>query len=176
MSRPLGRSSAHRMNGRFEVSMKTATLRMDNGKFVVVDPREGRGIVGTWAAKDAKDATDAYEQINAELMAEHIAATVAAETTAKGTGRIEILSTDGKPVLGVPTVRATDAIVVTSKKGVTTTEMDLAKITGYVIVSRDRLGAVSKAYTNAEAVDFGRAIPVSRQALETLRGWFTQSA
>ena len=151
--------------------MKTATLRMDSGKFVVIDPREGKGVVGTFAQKDASEAFALQEKINSEILAE-----VESASGGKGTGRIEILSTDGKPVLGVPTVRATDAIVVTSKKGVTTTEMDLAKITGYVIVSRDRLGAVSKAYTNAEAVDFGRAIPVSRQALETLRGWFTQSA
>ena len=147
--------------------MKLCKLQNDGGKWKVTDPREGKGVT---TCKSAEEAIALHDALNAEIVA------AASEEAAASTvpSRIEILSKDGRPVLGVPTTRATDAVVMTKKDQKTITEMDLASITGYVIVSRDHRGRVAKAFTNEEATDFGRAIPVSIGALETLRSWFNQ--
>ena len=144
--------------------MKLATMQFKNGKVSLIDPREGKAVE-TFDAKELERATDRLNEVNAEI--------IAANAPAPSAGRIEILSKDGKPVLGIPTTQATSAEVMKSKKG-PITEADLADITGYVIVSRDRKGNVNTAFTNDEATDFGRCIPVTVQALETLRGWFVQ--
>lgn len=98
--------------------------------------------------------------------------------------RVEILSLDGKPVDGIPTVQATDEVVYTTKpteknklkEPKHTTERDMTAVTGYVLVSRDRNGKIRQGWTNADAADFGRPIPLTLAGLAAVRALLSTTA
>ena len=126
-----------------------STLRQDGGKFVVIDPREGKGVVGKYDAKDVLKAVDHRDAINREISA----------AAAAGTGpRIEILSLTGDPINGIATTKATSAVVYVQRPSKTnkltadkeTTEIDLCQFTGYVLVSRKHDGTVRSDWSGAD--------------------------
>lgn len=141
---------------------------MDGGKFVVIDPRSGKGPAGTFGKDQAQEAFDLQAKINEQIMAEELAA------AAPKVGKIEILSADGGVVDGIATVKATDSEVFKGKDGKAKTEKDLCAIAGYVLVSRDGSGKVRAEWGNPP--DFGRYVPVSRAALTQLRHMLTPAS
>ena len=54
--------------------MKLATLRNDNGKWRVMDPREGKGVT---TCKTYEEANQALEAANEEIVADMLAAQTA---------------------------------------------------------------------------------------------------
>ena len=148
--------------------MKLATLRGDAGKFKVIDPREGKGVL---VFKTLDEAAAAQDAANAEIMAESEAAIKAAMPKIS---RIEILSRDGAPVHGVPTTQADDSVVFTSKDGSKKTEIGLCDVAGYVIVSRSGNGKVRAEWGNPP--DFGRYVPISAAGIAALQGVLTPKA
>ena len=145
-------------------------------------------VVGGKSFTSIKEAEAEYARLSAEVAAEKAAieakaraldeaqALDAARMATKG---IELLSLAGKPVLGVATSEASDAVVFESTdkktgKVKTTTERDLCAITGYVIVSRDHSGKVRAGWGNPP--DFGRYSPVTVQGIEALIKLFSGAA
>lgn len=116
--------------------------------------------------KTADEAMERMNQINEGLDA----------SAAKSGPKIELLSLDGKPFDGIPTVQATDAVVFTQKanplKGRPTaidkTEKDLCALTGYVLVSRNGSGKVSSAWAGPDFANYEEITPAGIVALRTL--------
>lgn len=86
--------------------------------------------------------------------------------------KLQILSRDGKPVHGIPTLQATDrAAYVAGPKaknpGAVTSELDLVKLTGYVLVQRNGDGSVGSGY--GDPADFARFRKVTPEGIQALR-------
>lgn len=148
-----------------------AQIVQDGNKFKVMDPREGKGLVGTWEAKNVLEAFEAARTIDAEIAAELLAA--------QG-GRIELLSLDGQPVNGIPTVKASDRRVYTTKanpeKGKVArdvSEHEICKISGYVLCRRNGSGNVMSEFVPGP--DFNRYTPISAAGIAQLVGIFKQA-
>ena len=162
------------------MAVTLATLSKHGDKWTVIDPRPGHSPE-SFAGKDVERAIELQNKINAEIVA---ASEAAAEALRPKPARIEIMSVDGLPVLDIPTVKATDAAFQVTqpteknklKAPKVTTEMDLASITGYVLLRREPTGKIATAYTHKEAADFGRCIPVTVATLATLQDMFAATA
>ena len=150
------------------------TVHGNKTKYTVIDPRPGKGIVGTFDRSDVDKAIEAKDAIDAELAAD--AENRAAKSAFNIGPHIEILTIDSQPIDGIVTQAATDREVYTQKPSrsnkltsdkVTTEKMLVQEKTGIVLVGRDHGGKVKAAWGNEP--DFGRPMPLTYAGLAKLR-------
>ena len=138
-----------------------AQMTVSKDKITITDPRPGKSPQ-TFERKDLEGAVAAQEAIDKEI-------------EATSGPRIEIISRDGKPANGVPTVQArTDYTVYKNKKGEAVTEADMCAMTGYVLVSRDGSGHVRSEY--AGGTDISKQQVLTLDGINRLKALFGATA
>lgn len=151
------------------MSIKLATIVPAGGKLVVKD---GEGnLVHTFDPKEALKAIEAKDALDR-------AAIAAADQARAAETRIELLSKDGQPVNGIPTVKAGDRVVYKTSKakggkpaGSPVTELDLCEIAGYVLVRRNGAGNVLSEFVPGP--DLNRYVPLSPTGIAALSAIFS---
>lgn len=139
-----------------------AKIQANGKKFNVVTPN-GVTTYDDFVAANA--AAEAYNDAQVALAEQAINA------AANAAGRLEIISRDGKPIHGIPTVSASNRLVYKDKAGKITTEEQLCETTGYVLVSRDGSGAVMAGFGNPS--DFGKFVKLTPDGIQKLRALLT---